>query len=180
MESSSVNALKRSCFKSVEGNGKSIALKCIFKTYRFGNVSWELHAHVLKYYKQCTPINIFGVHDRDSVENWPVWKRHHSLLWNLPLPLFFSDIFFAGILLLGGPSAFCMPATRTADAKHLKPCFKDSPRNTAINHRILYRCGLAFTSAKVRVWFSCSSAGSLSCDWLKLIPVYMRTQVGSY
>lgn len=122
MESSSVNALKRSCFKSVEGNGKSIALKCIFKTYRFGNVSWELHAHVLKYYKQCTPINIFGVHDRDSVENWPVWKRHHSLLWNLPLPLFFSDIFFAGILLLGGPSAFCMPATRTADAKHLKPC----------------------------------------------------------
>lgn len=101
MESSSVNALKRSCFKSVEGNGKSIALKYIFKTYCFGNVSWELHAYVIKHYKQCTPINIFGVHDRDSVENWPVWKWHHSLLWNLPLPLFFSDIFFAGILLLG-------------------------------------------------------------------------------
>lgn len=81
--------------------------------------------------------------------------------------LFFSDIFFAGILFagkLGGPSAFCMPATGTADAKHLKPCFKDSPRNTAINHRILYTCGLAFTSAKVRALFPCSSAGSLPYD----------------
>lgn len=34
---------------------------------------------------------------------------------------------------------------------------------------------LTFTLAKVRALFPCFSAGSVSYDWLKLIPVYMQT-----
>jgi len=159
VESSSVNALKRSRFKSVEGNERAL----------HQNISSKLIVLVTGFGGKLSSVEMasFFVMELTSslIFQW------HFLCWNI----------VAGKL--GGPSAVCMPATRTADAKHLKPCFKDSPRNTAINHRPWFYTRVAWRSLQqkcVLLIFPCSSAGSLPYDWLKLIPVYMRTQLGSY
>lgn len=99
------------------------------------------------------------------------------MLLNLPLPFYKWDFFAEMMLLkLGGSYAFCMRETRTTDAKHLKPYTpRTRPESPQLIIGFLTGASQAFTLARVRAIFSCFSAGSVSYDWLKLIPVYKST-----